>query len=31
MGAFRKIVAGICAVLFVISGVVALLAFNIEG
>ena len=30
MDTFRKIVAGICAVLFVISGVAALLAFNIE-
>ena len=31
MDTFRKIVAGICAVLFVISGVIALLAFNIES
>ena len=31
MDIFRKIVAGICAVLFVISGVIALLAFNIES
>ena len=31
MDVFRKIIAGICAVLFVISGVTALLAFNIES
>lgn len=31
MDTFRKIIAGICAVLFVISGVLALLAFNIES
>ena len=31
MDTFRKITAGVCAVLFVISGVIALLAFNIEG
>ena len=31
MDIFRKIIAGICAVLFVISGVIALFAFNIEG
>lgn len=30
MNTFRKIIAGICAVLFVISGVIALFAFNIE-
>src|SRR5258706_12269244 len=30
MDTFRKIVAGICAVLFVVSGMVALFAFNIE-
>ena len=30
MDTFRKIIAGICAALFVISGVLALLAFNIE-
>ncbi len=31
MNIFRKIIAGICAILFVISGVTALLAFNIES
>ena len=31
MDILRKIIAGICAVLFVISGVSALLAFNIES
>ncbi|MEP7137842.1 MAG: hypothetical protein ABI904_23185 [Chloroflexota bacterium] len=31
MDTFRKIVAGICALLFVISGIIALLAFNIES
>jgi hypothetical protein len=31
MDTLRKIVAGICATLFVISGVIALLAFNIES
>ena len=31
MNTFKNIIAGICAVLFVISGVVALLAFNIES
>jgi len=31
MDIFRKIIAGICAVLFVISGVIALFAFNIES
>lgn len=30
MDTFRKIIAGICAALFVITGVVALFAFNIE-
>jgi flagellar basal body-associated protein FliL len=31
MDTFRKIIAGICAVLFVISAVFALFAFNIES
>ena len=31
MDTLRKIIAGICAVLFVISGALALLAFNIES
>lgn len=31
MDTFRKIVAGICALLFIITGVIALLAFNIES
>lgn len=31
MDTFRKIIAGICAILFVVSGVIALLAFNIES
>ena len=31
MDIFRKIIAGSCAALFVISGVIALLAFNIES
>jgi len=31
MDIFRKIIAGICAILFVVSGVIALFAFNIES